>query len=167
MFFMSLVLHLTYYPLVVSLVPLIVLFLLTKIHLLYRTGVWDGWLAPNVSLLDSINYRSLHMLARLCILHLSFMLSWVILVLPRCSNLFQVCLMCLLYRVSRVSYVESSVFKLWRIQILWWLMEGWMCLLLLMCFRIGSGVDYLCKSTLDWIWSLSILKPFNWKCFSN
>jgi len=27
--------------------------------------------------------------------------------------------------------------------------EGWMCLLLLRCFRIGSGVDYLCKSTLD------------------
>ena len=50
-----------------------------------------------------INYRSLHMLAQLWILHLSFMLGWVILVLPRCSSLFQVCLMCLLYRVSRVS----------------------------------------------------------------
>jgi len=34
---------------------------------------------------------------------LSVMLDWVILVLPRCSSLFQVCLMCLLYRVSRVS----------------------------------------------------------------
>ena len=45
------------------------------------------------------------------------------------------------------------------------LMEGWMCLLLLRCFRIGSGVDYLCKSTLDWIQSLSILKPFELKVF--
>jgi len=41
MFFMSLGLHLTYYPLVVSLVPLIVLFLLLKIMFLYRTGVRD------------------------------------------------------------------------------------------------------------------------------
>jgi len=46
------------------------------------------------------------------------------------------------------------------------LMEGWMCLLLLRCFRIGSWVDYLCKSTLDWIQSLSILKPFEKKVFS-
>ena len=42
MFFMSLGLHLTYYPLIVSLVPFIVLFLLPKILFLYRTGVWDG-----------------------------------------------------------------------------------------------------------------------------
>jgi len=35
---MSLGLHLTYYPLVVSLVPLIVLFLLTKIMLLYQSS---------------------------------------------------------------------------------------------------------------------------------
>ena len=41
MFFVSLGLHLTYYPLVISLVPLIVLFLLPKILLLYRIGVWD------------------------------------------------------------------------------------------------------------------------------
>ena len=40
-----------------------------------------------------------------------------------------------------------------------------MCLLLLRCFRIGSGVDYLCKSTLDWIQSLSIFKPFELKVF--
>jgi len=39
MFFMSLDLHLTYYPLVVSLVPLIVLFLLPKILFLYMTRV--------------------------------------------------------------------------------------------------------------------------------
>jgi len=45
------------------------------------------------------------------------------------------------------------------------LMEDLMCLLLLRCFRIGSGVDYLCKSTLDWIQSLSILKPFELKVF--
>jgi len=42
MFFMSLGLHLTYYPLVVSLVPLIVLFLLPKILLHYRTEVREG-----------------------------------------------------------------------------------------------------------------------------
>jgi len=40
-----------------------------------------------------------------------------------------------------------------------------MCLLLLRCFRIGSWVDYLCKSTLDWIQSLSIFKPFELKVF--
>ena len=45
------------------------------------------------------------------------------------------------------------------------LMEGWMCLLLLRCFRKGSGVDDLCKSTLDWIQSLSILKLFELKVF--
>jgi len=45
------------------------------------------------------------------------------------------------------------------------LMEGLMCLLLQRCFWIGSGVDYLCKSTLDWIQSLSILKPFELKVF--
>jgi len=52
---------------------------------------------------DFINYKSLHMLARLWIHHPSFMLSWVILVLPRCNNLFQVCLTYLVYRMSRVS----------------------------------------------------------------
>ena len=67
---MSLVLHLTYYPLVVLLIPLIVLFLLPKILFLYRNEVWDGGLASNVSLTNFINYRSLHMLARLWILHL-------------------------------------------------------------------------------------------------
>ena len=45
------------------------------------------------------------------------------------------------------------------------LMEGLMCLLLMRCFRIGYGVDYLCKSTLDWIQNLSILKPFELKVF--
>jgi len=35
-------LHLAYYPLVVSLVPLIVLFLLPKIQFIYRTEVQDG-----------------------------------------------------------------------------------------------------------------------------
>ena len=40
-----------------------------------------------------------------------------------------------------------------------------MCLLLMRCFRIGYGVDYLCKSTLDWIQNLSILKPFELKVF--
>jgi len=44
-------------------------------------------------------------------------------------------------------------------------MEGLMCLLLLRCFRIGSGVDYPCKSTTDYIQSLSILKPFELKVF--
>jgi len=62
-------------------------------------------------------------------------------------------------------YVEPSVFKLWRIQTLWRLMIGWMCLMLLSCLKIGSGVDFMCKSTLDWIQSISILKPFNWKVF--
>ena len=50
-----------------------------------------------------------HMLARLWILHLSFMLGWVIIVLPRCNNLFQVCLMCLVYHVSRVSYGNTFI----------------------------------------------------------
>jgi len=74
-----------------------VLFLLPNILFVYRTGIWDRWLAPDVSLMDFINYRSLHMLVWLWILHLSFMLSWVILVLPRCNSLFQVCLMYLVY----------------------------------------------------------------------
>jgi len=40
-----------------------------------------------------------------------------------------------------------------------------MSLLLLRCFRIGSGIDYVCKSTLDRIQSLSIFKPFELKVF--
>jgi len=41
MLFMFLSLHLTYYPSVISLVPLIVLFLLPKILFVYRTEVRD------------------------------------------------------------------------------------------------------------------------------
>jgi len=88
MFFMSLRLHLAYYPLVVSIFPLIVLFLLPNIMFPYRTRVRDGGLTPDVSLIDFINYKSLHMLAQLWILHLSSMLGWVILVLSRCNSLF-------------------------------------------------------------------------------
>ena len=57
--------------------------------------------------MDFINYISLHMLARLWILHLSFMLGWVILVLPRCSSLFQVCLICQLGNHIRSSFPSS------------------------------------------------------------
>jgi len=41
-FFMSLDLPLTYYLLVISLVPLIVSFLLPKVLFVYKTGVQDG-----------------------------------------------------------------------------------------------------------------------------
>jgi len=40
-------------------------------------------------------------------------------------------------------------------------MNGWRCLLLLVCFRIGSGVDYICNS------SLSVFKSFKIKVFFN
>ena len=49
------------------------------------------------------------MLARLWILHLSFMLGWVILALPRCNNLFQVCQIYQVHRVSRLSQGNTFV----------------------------------------------------------
>jgi len=63
--FMSLCLHLTYYPLVVSPISLIVLFLLPKIIFVYMTGVWDRRLALDVSVMVFITYDLLQMLARL------------------------------------------------------------------------------------------------------
>jgi len=64
MFSMSLGFPLTSYLLVVSLVPLIVLFLLPKILFVYRSRVWDRLLALDVSLMVFITYEYLHILER-------------------------------------------------------------------------------------------------------
>ena len=69
--------------------PLIVWFFLPKIMFVYnyKTKVRDKWLAQDVNLMVFITYGHLQMLAPWWIFHLSFMLSWIVLVLPRCSSL--------------------------------------------------------------------------------
>ena len=56
---------LIYYPLVILAIFLIVLFILLKILLFFcKIGVQDKWLASNVSLTVSINFKHLPLLAR-------------------------------------------------------------------------------------------------------
>jgi len=62
MLFMSLCLPLTYYPFVVSYVPLITLSPLQKILFAYRTRVRIGYLTLNISLAVFIIFRHLNML---------------------------------------------------------------------------------------------------------
>lgn len=63
--FMSAGFFLIYYPLVILAIFLIVLFILLKILLFFcKIGVQDKWLASNVSLTVSINFKHLPLLAR-------------------------------------------------------------------------------------------------------
>lgn len=90
--------HLIYYQLVASLILLIVWFPSLKILFSYMTGVRDRGLASDVSHMESTNSTPLHMLVRWWTLVYSFMLSWLIPVLPSSNTWCQVlqsCLPCL------------------------------------------------------------------------